>query len=91
MANRNQVQTSRSLFSLRNLVFAAGAAILIPYLVRRVLPLLDRGLANVTGNDIALAGKDSLRDAADDFNVGGIKGRVNRTVGRVADHLRTDV
>ncbi len=85
-----QIQT-RSILSLRNLIFAAGIAAIAPYVIRRVLPLLSRGLGNLTGNDLLLAGKDGARDAADNMNVGGITGKLKRTGGRLADHLRTDM
>jgi hypothetical protein len=81
-----QVQNTRS-FNLQRWLITAGVIIVAPYIVNRVLGLMGRGLGNVTGNDLALAGKDGVRDAADDFNVGGITGRVKRTAGRVADHI----
>ena len=85
-----QKQTS-TLFTLRNLVIAAGALIVAPYVLNRVLALANRGLGNVTGNDVVLAGKDVLRDAADDMNVGGVTGTLKRAAGRVSDHIRTDL
>ena len=74
------------LMNMRNIFIAAGIAILAPYVIRRVLPLL-RNSENATPNDWAVAGKDSVRDAADDLGVGGISGTLNRAVGRVADRL----
>ena len=85
-----QIQT-RSIFSLRYLILAAGIAAVAPYVIRRVLPLLSRGLGNLTGNDVLVAGRDGVRDAADDMNVGGVTGKLKRTGGRLADHLRTDM
>ncbi len=89
--NNRQIQAPRSLFSLRNLILAAGVAALAPYVIRRVLPLINKGLGNLTGNDLLLAGKDGVRDAADDMKIGGIKGSLKRTAGRISDHVRTDV
>ena len=92
MANRNlQVQQPATIFTLRNLILAAGVAVVAPYIIRRVLPLINRGLGNITGNDMALAGKDGIRDAADKFNVGGVGGTLKRAAGRVSDHLRSDM
>lgn len=80
------VVANRSYFSFRNIFITAGIAILAPYVIRRVLPLL-RNSANVTPNDWAVAGKDSIRDAADDLGVGGVSGTLNRAVDRVTDRL----
>lgn len=84
------VETSRRYFGgsmWRNIFFTAGIAILAPYVIRRVLPLLRKDPMDTTPNDWAVAGKDSIRDAADDLGVGGVSGTLNRAVGRVADRL----
>jgi hypothetical protein len=67
---------------------AAGIAIIAPFLVRRLMPLLEGRLSDVSASDVMLAGKDSVRDAADDMNVGGLSGTVSRGVDRVVDHLK---
>lgn len=85
MAKRIQATTGG--FNWNYILMAAGVAILAPYVIRRVMPLLSRDPMNVTGRDVALAGKDAVRDAADDLNVGGIKGTLGRAVDRVADRL----
>ncbi len=72
---------------MRNIFITAGIAIVAPYVIRRVLPLLRRDPMNVTPNDWAVAGKDSVRDVADDLGVGGVSGTLNRAVGRVTDRL----
>lgn len=81
----------RTTVNLRNLALFAGALIVAPYIIRRLLALSERGLGSITANDVVLAGKDGVRDVADDMNVGGLGGFVKRTGGRIADHLRTDV
>jgi hypothetical protein len=82
-----QIQVSRP-FGLQRWLIVAGVAIVAPYVLNRFFGLLNfRGLGNVTANDVALAGKDGVRDAADDMNVGGVSGKIKRTAGRVVDHL----
>lgn len=90
MPRTAQIQVQRS-NTLRNLIIAAGFLALAPYVIRRVLPLINRGLGTITGNDVLLAGKDSVRDAADDLNVGGLRGTLKRAGGRIADHVRSDI
>ena len=85
-----QIQAPRS-FNLQRWIITAGVIIVAPYILNRVLGLMGRGIGNVTGNDLALAGKDGVRDAADDMNVGGVTGRVKRAAGRVVDHVKTDI
>lgn len=87
MATNNRVIATTSFFSWRNAFITAGIAILAPYVIRRVLPLLRRDPMDVSANDVTLAGKDSLRDAADDLGVGGVSGKLNRAVDRVADRF----
>ncbi len=85
------VETSRSYFGgsmWRNIFITAGIAIVAPYVIRRVLPLLRKDPMDVTANDWAIAGKDSVRDVADDLGVGGVSGTLNRAVDRVGDRLR---
>jgi hypothetical protein len=77
----------RNRFNWNYLFITAGIAILAPYVLRRIVPLLNRGAENVSGRDVSIAGKDAVRDAADDFGVGGFSGTVNRAVGRVTDRL----
>jgi hypothetical protein len=72
----------------RNILFTAGIAFLAPYIIRRVLPLLRRDPMGVSAGDVSLAGKDAVRDAADDLEIGGVSGKVNRTIDRVTDRLR---
>jgi hypothetical protein len=92
MANRDlQTQATHSFWSIRNFAIAAGALVVAPYVLNRLFRLANRGLGNVTANDVALAGKDGVRDAADDLNVGGVSGTLKRAAGRVSDHLRTDI
>lgn len=91
MAAQRQVPTQTSIFSLRNLIIAAGVAALAPYVIRRVLPLINRGLGQLTGNGLLLAGKDGLRDAADAMKVGGMTGKLKRAGGRIDDHVRADM
>ena len=74
-------------FSFKGVLMAAGIAIVAPYLIRRLLPLFQGDAADVSANDIALAGKDSIRDVADDLGVGGVSGTISRGVDRVADRL----
>ena len=74
-------------FNFQTAIIAAGIAILAPYVIRRVLPLLQGDVGNVNANDLIVAGKDSVRDAADDMGVGGISGTLSRGVDRVADRL----
>jgi hypothetical protein len=85
------IQVQQRNFSFRNLAFIAGALIVAPYVINRLMGLAQRGFGNVSANDVALAGKDGVRDAADDLNVGGVKGTLKRAAGRVSDHLRTDI
>ena len=75
-------------FNWQTALMAAGVAILAPYVIRRVLPLLQGDVVNANAGDFALAGKDAVRDAADDLGVGGISGTLSRGVGRVTDHLQ---
>lgn len=84
----NTTVPSRSFFGWRNIFLTAGIAILAPYVIRRVLPLLRRDPMDVSARDWTIAGKDSVRDAADDLGVGGVSGKINRTVDRVADRLQ---
>jgi hypothetical protein len=77
----------KSIFSLQNILITAGIAILAPYVIRRVLPLLTNNPENTSARDLTVAGKDSLRDAADDLGVGGLSGTLKRGMDRVADHL----
>ena len=51
------------------------------------MPLLTENPEDTSARDLIVAGKDSVRDAADDFGVGGLTGTVKRGVNRVADHL----
>ena len=84
------VETKKDFFSgsmLRNIFITAGIAIVAPYVIRRMLPLLRKDPMDTTANDWTVAGKDSVRDVADDLGVGGISGTLNRAVGRVADRL----
>lgn len=76
-----------SYFSTRNILIAAGIAFLAPYVVRRVLPLLQGDAADTSPRDLKIAGKDAVRDAADDLGVGGVKGTFKRGIDRVADRL----
>jgi hypothetical protein len=73
--------------SWRNIAMVAGLAFIAPYIVRRVMPLLDGRSLNPTSDDFILAGKNAARDAADDLDVGGVSGKLNRTVDRVADQI----
>ncbi|RYZ72708.1 MAG: hypothetical protein EOP05_10735 [Proteobacteria bacterium] len=83
---RNEVRGT--FFSFRNIAIAAGLAFLAPYVVRRVLPLLQGDAAmDSSPRDFKIAGKDAVRDAADDLGVGGIKGTFKRGIDRVADRL----
>ena len=85
--NVNKRSMMSSAFSWRNIFLTAGIAIVAPYVIRRVLPLLRRNAGDISANDIAVAGKDSVRDVADDLGVGGMSGTLNRAVDRVADRL----
>ena len=76
-----------SFFSTRNILIAAGLAFLAPYVVRRVLPLLQGNIEDTSPRDLKIAGKDAVRDAADDLGIGGIKGTLKRGIDRVADRL----
>ena len=89
MAKNNVVVEKRSFigFNWQTALFAAGVAILAPYVIRRVLPLIDGRVAGADTDDLALAGKDSVRDVADDLGVGGVSGTINRAIGRVTDRL----
>lgn len=80
--------TVRNYFSWRNAFITAGIAFIAPYVVRRMLPLLRAGLENITAGEVGVAGRDSVRDAADDLGVGGMSGKVSRGVDRVTDHLQ---
>ncbi len=83
-------QTRRFLgvpLSWRSLIMTAGIAFIAPYIVRRVMPLLDGRSLNPTADNFILAGKNAVRDAADDLNVGGVSGKLNRTVDRVTDQI----
>jgi hypothetical protein len=71
----------------RSLIMSAGLAFIAPYIVRRVMPLLDGRSLNPTSDDFILAGKNAARDAADDLDVGGVSGKLNRTVDRVSDQI----
>ncbi len=86
MANRIRIQ--RVGFNWTTAFWAAGIAIVAPYVLRRIVPLFTTGNADdVSARDVTLAGKDSVRDVADDLGVGGVSGTVNRTIDRVTDHL----
>ena len=85
MAQREDLILGR--FSLRGVLMAAGIAIIAPYVIRRLLPLFEGDAADVSANDLAVAGKDAIRDAADDLGVGGVSGTISRGVDRVADRL----
>jgi hypothetical protein len=74
-------------FNWRTVFMTAGIAILAPYLIRRMLPLIQGNAADVTAGDVMVAGKDSARDVADDLGVGGVSGSLSRGVDRVVDHL----
>jgi hypothetical protein len=76
-----------SYFSFRNILIAAGIAFIAPYVVRRVLPLLQGDAMDASPNDFRIAGKDAVRDAADDLGVGGVSGTLKRGIDRVADRL----
>lgn len=71
----------------KTVIMAAGFAILAPYVIRRMTALFSRGGTDVSANDVLVAGRDSVRDAADDMNVGGVKGKLSRGVDRAVDHL----
>lgn len=73
-------------FNWNYLFVTIGLAVIAPYVLRRIVPLLNRPM-DATGRDVSIAGKDAIRDAADDFGVGGFSGTVNRAVGRVTDRL----
>lgn len=77
---------SRNL-SWRNVFITAGIAILAPYVIRRLMPLFQGNMADLSAKDVAIAGKDSVRDVADDMNVGGVGGTLNRGIDRVTDRL----
>lgn len=79
--------TVRNYFSWRNVFITAGLAFIAPYVIRRMMPLIRQGLDRVTAGEIGVAGRDSVRDAADDLGVGGLSGKVSRGVDRVTDHL----
>lgn len=83
--------TNRTILGARvnwtNALFVAGIAILAPYVLRRLMPLLDGRVRNATVDDVALAGRDSVRDVADDLDIGGASGTINRTIDRVTDRL----
>ena len=86
-ARKVVVQESPGFFRPRNIVLAIGAAVLLPYLLRRLMPLFSDNPEDMSARDLILAGKDSVRDAADDFNVGGVTGTLQRGVNRVVDHM----
>jgi hypothetical protein len=73
--------------SWRGLAMVAGIAFIAPYVVRRMLPLLDGRSLNPRSDDFILAGKNAVRDAADDLEVGGVSGKLSRTVDRVTDQV----
>ena len=75
-----------SKFTLRNALILGGVVFLAPYFIRRLAPLLNNWF-DVTLRDVNIASKDSVRDAADDLEVGGVSGKINRTVGRVTDRM----
>ena len=85
MNMRNEGKSN--LFSLQNILITAAVAILAPYVIRRMLPLFTENPENTSARDVLLAGKDSVRDAADDLGVGGVSGSLKRGLDRVADHL----
>lgn len=86
-ARKVVVQESPGFFRPRNIVLAIGAVVLLPYLLRRLMPLFSDNPEDTSARDLILAGKDSVRDAADDFNVGGVTGTLQRGVNRVVDHM----
>lgn len=86
-ARKVVVQENPGLFRPRNIVLAIGAAVLLPYLLRRLMPLITDHAEDTSARDVILAGKDSVRDAADDFNIGGVTGTLQRGVNRVVDHM----
>ncbi len=87
MRKKVVVQEEPGIFRLRNILLAIGAAVLVPYIIRRVMPLLTENPEETSTHDVIVAGKDSIRDAADDFGVGGLTGTVKRGVNRVVDHM----
>lgn len=89
MANRIRPQ-ARLLsigFNWQTAILAAGIAIVAPFFLRRIIPLIQGGVEDVSAKDVTLAGKDSLRDVADDLGVGGVTGTLERGVDRIADRL----
>ena len=88
MANRIQNRSFVIGFNWPTAFIAAGVAIIAPFLVRRLMPLLEGRLSDISAGDVMLAGKDSVRDAADDMGVGGISGTLSRGVDRAVDHLK---
>jgi hypothetical protein len=93
MAKRTKITTNKSVFSVfggvpwRTVFIAAGVAVVAPYFLRRFMPMLDGRIREITGRDVTLAGKDSVRDVADDLNVGGVSGTIERGIDRVTDRL----
>lgn len=75
-------------FTWRNAFIFIGIAALAPYFLRRLMPLLDGRVGNIRASDVGMAGRDSVRDAADDLDVGGVSGKVDRTIDRVADRIQ---
>lgn len=75
-----------STFTMRNALILGGIVFLAPYFIRRLAPLFSSWF-DVSLRDVNVASKDSVRDAADDLEVGGVSGKINRTVGRVTDHM----
>lgn len=80
-------RTASGAISWRNVFITAGLAFFAPYVIRRMMPLIRTGLRNVSAGRIGVAGRDSVRDAADDLDIGGVSGKLNRGVDRMADHL----
>jgi hypothetical protein len=74
-------------FNWQTAILAAGIAIIAPFFLRRIMPLLEGGVEDISARDLKLAGKDSVRDVADDLGVGGVTGTIERGIGRVADRL----
>lgn len=79
--------TVRNYFTGRNVFMTAALAFIAPYVIRRLLPLVRRGLDTITAGEVGVAGRDSVRDAADDLGVGGVSGKISRGVDRAADHI----
>ena len=73
-------------FNFRTMIIAAGLMFVVPYLVRRLRPLIEDYMDTDLG-DVIVAGKDAVRDVADDLGIGGVSGKVSRGADRVGDRL----